>query len=101
VFLHRFSVFARTVDAGPDQQTAGPASPAERDEWFKKLEEDRDATIVSDSTMVDHTDVVSQAKIGYKGGVFDTPELQWTQTSFIQPQMHPYDRQSVSLPPVR
>ena len=31
-------------------------------------------------------------RIGYKGGVFDTPELQWTQHAYIQPQMHPYDR---------
>ena len=28
---------------------------------------------------------------GYTGGVFDVHGVQWTQTSYIQPQMHPYD----------
>ena len=32
------------------------------------------------------------AKIHYNGSIYDVPELRWTQTSYIQPQMHPYDR---------
>ena len=33
-------------------------------------------------------------KVGYKydNTVFDRPDLKWTQTSYIQVQMHPYDR---------
>jgi len=68
---------AELAFAGTAQQTAGPDSPSAQPAWLQNLKSDRDATIT---------------KIGYKGGVFATPELQWTQTSYIQPQMHPYDR---------
>lgn len=56
--------------------TSGPASPADQPQWLAGLKADREASLKN---------------INYKGGVFDTPELQWTQTSYIQPQMHPYD----------
>jgi hypothetical protein len=52
-----------------------PTSRAHQPEWLKGLKDDRDSTL---------------ANIGFKGGVFDVPELKWTQTSWIQPQMHPY-----------
>ena len=32
------------------------------------------------------------ASIGYNGSVYDVERLKWTQTTFIQPQSHPYDR---------
>ena len=64
-----------TLAAKP-MMTAGPASPADQPKWLAELQADAAASL---------------KKIDYKGGVFDTPELQWTQTSYIQPQMHPYD----------
>jgi hypothetical protein len=33
-----------------------------------------------------------QAAIGYTGEIYDVEALKWTQTAFISPQMHPYDR---------
>ena len=58
-------------------QTPGPKSPAEQPAWLSDLKKARDETLT---------------KIGYTGGVFDTPEMQWTQSAWIQPQMHAYDR---------
>ena len=54
-----------------------PDSIADEDNWFGTLQQMRNSSL---------------ANIGYTGGVFDTPELQWTQHAYIQPQMHPYDR---------
>ena len=58
-------------------ESAGPVSPSEQPAWHEALKTARDASL---------------SRVNYKGGVFDTPELAWTQTSYIQPQMHPYDR---------
>ena len=33
-----------------------------------------------------------QRSIGFTGEMYDVPELQWTQTAYIGPQMHPFDR---------
>jgi hypothetical protein len=32
------------------------------------------------------------ATISFNGSIFEVPELKWTQTSYMQPQMHPYDK---------
>jgi hypothetical protein len=58
-------------------QYAGPQFGETQSEWLKKLKSVREDTLQT---------------IGYKGGVFDVPSLSWTQTNYIQPQMHPYDR---------
>ena len=54
-----------------------PESITDEGNWFETLQQMRNSSL---------------ANIGYKGGVFDVPELQWTQHAYIQPQMHPYDR---------
>ena len=45
------------------------------------------------------------AKIHYNGSIYDVPQLEWTQTSYVQPQMHPCARAaprsvSVAGPPI-
>ena len=58
-------------------QRAGPSTPAAHAAWLADLQADRNKTLTN---------------IQWKGGVFDVPELAWTQDAYIQPQMHPYDR---------
>lgn len=58
-------------------ETPGPSSPKAQPAWLAALKQER-------------TDALK--KVNYNGGVFATPELAWTQTSYIQPQSHPYDR---------
>ena len=57
------------------RQYAGPADHAAQPAWLAGLKAERETVI---------------KKINYTGGVFD--KIPWTQTSWMQPQMHPYDR---------
>ena len=61
---------------GPCQHD-GPATPANITSWRATIEADRKTAL---------------EKIKWAGGVFDTAALKWTPSSYIQPQMHPYDR---------
>ncbi len=56
------------------EQIAGPASPADFSSWFK-------AALAWRANVTAH----------YNASIYDVPELRWTQTTFIQAQMHPYD----------
>ena len=56
---------------------AGPNSSVPINVWRQSLEEWKAAAIKD---------------MNYTGEVYSVPELKWTQTSYIQPQMHPYDR---------
>jgi hypothetical protein len=58
-------------------ESAGPGTSADQPAWLDGLKKERTESL---------------AKVGYKGGVFATPELAWTQTNYMQPQMHSYDR---------
>ena len=62
------------IACGPCQY-AGPTTTQTFADWISGLQADREATL---------------AKINYRGGVFH--RVQWTQSSFIQPRVHPFDR---------
>ena len=57
------------------RQYAGPGNHSAQPAWLAGLKSERDAVI---------------KKINFTGGVFD--QIPWTQTAWMQPQMHPYDR---------
>jgi formylglycine-generating enzyme required for sulfatase activity len=55
----------------------GPARPDQFAQWFADMKRWRHEQLV---------------RIGYDGSEYDRPELQWTQSSFMQPQMMVEDR---------
>src|SRR5581483_6783440 len=53
-------------------QIPGPASPSDFNAWLEDVQHWRAERIT---------------RIGYNGAEYDRPELKWTQSSFVQPQM--------------
>ncbi|MGI8991637.1 MAG: formylglycine-generating enzyme family protein [Bryobacteraceae bacterium] len=56
---------------------AGPATPADFPKWIADMK---------------HWRMEYRKRIGYRGSEYDRPELKWTQSSFMQPQMMIEDR---------
>jgi hypothetical protein len=76
---------------GGNAQIRGPAAvdPGGIADWMAKMMAMRTAC---------------QQAIGYNGSAFEVPELKWTQTAYISPQMHPCARPPacpVTVPIVR
>ena len=63
--------------AGAPQNGAAPCAEAAHQEWLQDVRHWRDERRV---------------RIGHRGTRYDAPALQWTQRSFIQPQMMAHDR---------
>eukprot|EP01052_Picozoa_sp_SAG31_P003374 SAG31_NODE_128_length_23532_cov_21.204754_19_plen_279_part_00 len=61
----------------PGEQIPGPNKSSTVAMWRTSMEQWRTA---------------AKKDMNYSGAVYDVPQLTWTQTSWIQPQMHPYDR---------
>src|SRR5512147_2863266 len=62
----------RTAYPPVRDQIPGPASPDERAPWLADVTNWREERRI---------------RIGYSPGQYERPELQWCQTSFVQPQM--------------
>lgn len=75
-FLVPFLIF-HVLGWGHDEVIQGPSSPGEWGGWINNIKSQRSKDLNS---------------IKYNGSIFNIPPLQWTQKSFIQPQMHGYDR---------
>jgi len=58
-------------------QIPGPATSADFEKWLAD---------------VTHWRMERRIRIGYSGSEYERPELRWTQSSFIQPQMMIHDR---------
>ena len=58
-------------------QSPAPFSSTTQPAWLKSLQQQRSSVI---------------SKINYNGTIYNNPSLAWTQTAYIQPQVHPYDR---------
>ena len=66
-----------TIKDDPGEQIPGPAHP-------------NDAASVAGwrASMLQWRSRMRE-KMHYNGSIYDVPQLKWTQTSYIQPQMHP------------
>ena len=60
-----------------NQEIPGPPTPADFSSWLSEIRHWRQERLV---------------RIGYNGAQYDRPELKWTQSSFLQPQMMVEDR---------
>eukprot|EP01050_Picozoa_sp_SAG11_P011577 SAG11_NODE_1237_length_5426_cov_4.878543_4_plen_1325_part_00 len=67
------------ITFNPAEQIPGPTSPDNVSAWRKAMNEWQSC-------------VRSEMNYSTAQKAYDVPELKWTQTSYIQPQMHPYDR---------
>lgn len=69
---------AQDVRWKPDgSQIPGPDTPSEFPEWIASLKQWRQERLI---------------RMGYDGSEYERPELKWTQSAFIQPQMMCEDR---------
>jgi formylglycine-generating enzyme required for sulfatase activity len=76
--LGQQSIHAQTFDVEKGAETIqAPPAGMDHPTWLQALRDWRDA---------------KKAGIKYHGDVYDRPELKWTQSSFIQPQMMVEDR---------
>lgn len=62
---------------GSKEQLFGPSQGTSYAIWLQQLHDFRDRCLAS---------------VGYNGSIYNVDALKWTQTTYMQPQMHPYDR---------
>ncbi len=72
----------------PARSITGPDWRVQREEWRSVQAADYEKWF----TELDRWRREQRARIGYSGAEYERPELQWTQRSFVQPQMMAEDR---------
>src|SRR3982751_3474929 len=76
--LGALSIVAQDTRYQPQgEEIPGPANPAAFTSWLSEIQHWRQERLI---------------RIGYNGSEYDRPELKWTQSSFVQPQMMIEDR---------
>ena len=70
------------------EQLLGPDSPADREEWFANITNWRDQQVPYYLSIL----TCQLSSINYNGSLYEIPELFWTQTALIQPQMMVHER---------
>ena len=63
--------------SGSHEFIDGPLTPQNHSTWLSEMHRWRDKCL---------------AATGFSGEVYDNPVLAWTQSNYVQPQMHPFDR---------
>ena len=95
------ALFAATLaaqDTGSEpkgEQIPGPHNPAEMDDHCCAKGGERPAAVSTWKTWLadlQHWRAEHLIRIGYDGAQYERPELQWSQKSFIQPQMMAHER---------
>lgn len=71
-----FLLLATGIHANEKEQIAGPSDPSQFNSWLASIKAWREQT---------------RSQTHYNDSIYSVPALLWTQTSYIQPQMHPYD----------
>ncbi len=78
IFLIVLALAAQDTAYPPqNQQIPGPPDPSRFPSWLRDIRHWRQERLI---------------RIGYNGSEYDRPELKWTQSSFVQPQMMIEDR---------
>ena len=89
---------AQDVKYPPEaEQFRGPTCAGQPDLWLDPPRPCQMSDLQEWLADLNHWKNERQVRVGYIGSQYDRPELKWTQSSFIQPQMMIEDRESLGL----
>ena len=96
IVLFALPIAAQDTQSEPrGEQIPGPRNPTEMDGYCCAKGGERPTSVAAWKAWladIRHWRAEHLIRIGYDGTQYDRPELKWTQSSFIQPQMMAHDR---------